>query len=70
MAFSFSFSGDDIDADESEVHNDIHVAASVRSANNALPELEKARKHDMSEWVSSKDCPGCRLGVFGFAFPE
>ncbi|KAJ5675827.1 hypothetical protein N7462_008724 [Penicillium macrosclerotiorum] len=53
MAFSFGFSGDDIDLDDSEINNGVAEAAVAQnSASNALPELVKASKHDMNEWLS------------------
>lgn len=52
MAFSFGFSGDDIDIDESEINNNTQDAPITQGTNKDLPELIKASKHDMSEWVS------------------
>lgn len=54
MAFSFGFSGDDIDIDDSENHNDFSDVPSLQAVSNSLPELMKANKHDMNEWVSDK----------------
>ncbi|KAJ5120543.1 uncharacterized protein N7515_009931 [Penicillium bovifimosum] len=51
MAFSFGFSGDDIDIDDSEINNDISVP-SQQATSNSLPELIKAKKHDMHEWLA------------------
>ncbi|KAJ5747275.1 uncharacterized protein N7511_008971 [Penicillium nucicola] len=53
MAFSFGFSGDDIDMDDSEIRNDICPVSSQQNVGNSLPELVKASKHDMNEWLSS-----------------
>lgn len=53
MAFSFGFSGDDIDIDEGETNNNFQDVISSGGTNNALPELVKANKHDMDEWVSA-----------------
>lgn len=52
MAFSFGFSGDDIDIDDSEINNDFSEVPSQQAVNNGLPELVKANRHDMNEWVS------------------
>ncbi|KAJ5312327.1 hypothetical protein PENANT_c011G04013 [Penicillium antarcticum] len=52
MAFSFGFSGDDIDMDDSEINNDICPVTSQQNVGNSLPELVKASKHDMNEWLS------------------
>lgn len=52
MAFSFGFSGDDIDIDDSEVNNDTQDVFIPTGNSNSLPELVKASKHDMDEWVS------------------
>lgn len=54
MAFSFGFAGDDIDIDDTEVNNESPFvpAAAGQGAGNSLPELVKANKHDMDEWVS------------------
>ncbi|KAJ5563669.1 hypothetical protein N7535_008833 [Penicillium sp. DV-2018c] len=52
MAFSFGFSGDDIDIDDSELNNEISVAPSQQATDNSLPELIKAKKHDMLEWLA------------------
>jgi protein-histidine N-methyltransferase len=51
MAFSFGFSGDDIDIDDSEINNDFSDVPS-QQVGNSLPELVKPNKHDMNEWVS------------------
>ncbi|KAJ5092187.1 hypothetical protein NUU61_007057 [Penicillium alfredii] len=51
MAFSFGFSGDDIDIDESGTNNDILEVPSHNA--NSLPELVKASKHDLNEWLAT-----------------
>jgi protein-histidine N-methyltransferase len=53
MAFSFGFAGDDIDIDDAEVNNESPFVPAVagQEASNSLPELVKANKHDMNEWV-------------------
>ena len=53
MAFSFGFSGDDIDIDDSEINNEPSNVLGPDSATSSLPELVKADKHDVDEWVSS-----------------
>lgn len=57
MAFSFGFSGDDIDMDDSDVNNDFSDVPSQQTVGNPLPELVQANKHDMNEWVSSQLVP-------------
>ncbi|KAJ5337685.1 hypothetical protein N7452_004413 [Penicillium brevicompactum] len=52
MAFSFGFAGDDIDIDDSEINNDFSDMPSQQAVANSLPELVKANKHDMNEWLS------------------
>ncbi|CAG8052969.1 unnamed protein product [Penicillium salamii] len=52
MAFSFGFSGDDIDMDDSDVNNDFSDVPSQQTVGNPLPELVQANKHDMNEWLS------------------
>lgn len=52
MAFSFGFSGDDIDIDDTEVGNDVQDIQGSSTAVNSLPELVKACKHDIEDWVS------------------
>jgi hypothetical protein len=50
MAFSFGFTGDDIDIDDSELHEEgVHLA---QTEDNGLPALVPAQKHDIKEWVS------------------
>ncbi|KAL5365814.1 hypothetical protein BJX96DRAFT_19866 [Aspergillus floccosus] len=50
MAFSFGFSGDDIDIDDSELHED-GVNSLAQTEGNALPALVPAQKHDIKEWI-------------------
>ncbi|PLB44729.1 hypothetical protein P170DRAFT_265659 [Aspergillus steynii IBT 23096] len=53
-AFSFGFSGDDIDIDDSELNGIEDGNVSLPQDNkNELPSLVEARKHDMKEWVST-----------------
>ncbi|KAJ5082031.1 hypothetical protein N7532_011074 [Penicillium argentinense] len=52
MAFSFGFSGDDIDIDDTELNNETPDVAVPQGKTNFLPELVKANKHDMDEWLS------------------
>lgn len=52
MAFSFGFSGDDIDMDDSEMNNGVPDVLPARSTTNSLPELVKPSKHDINDWVS------------------
>ena len=54
MAFSFGFSGDDIDIDDSEINNDFSDVPSQQTVGNSLPELVKPIMHDTNEWVSDK----------------
>lgn len=56
MAFSFGFSGDDIDIDDSEINNDFSGVPCQQAMGNSLPELVKANKHEMNEWVSDEPC--------------
>ncbi|KAH8433649.1 protein-histidine N-methyltransferase [Aspergillus melleus] len=52
--FSFGFSGDDIDIDDSELNAVNEGDVSLPQDNqNELPPLVEARKHDMKEWVST-----------------
>lgn len=52
-AFSFGFSGDDIDIDDSEFDVVDNGNVSLPQENTKeLPKLVEARKHDMREWVS------------------
>lgn len=51
MAFSFGFSGDDIDIDETEHNTGIPDVVVSQGTANPLPELVNASQHDMNEWV-------------------
>ncbi|RDW81767.1 protein-histidine N-methyltransferase [Aspergillus mulundensis] len=53
-AFSFGFSGDDIDidVDENEVNNATETNIQEAGA-STLPELVKAQKHEIDEWLST-----------------
>lgn len=53
MAFSFGFSGDDIDIDETENDHGVPQNLVPGGASHALPALVKASHHDMNEWVRS-----------------
>lgn len=66
-AFSFGFSGDDIDVDESEM-NDFGTEDTVHAqgAVDNLPKLLEAEKHDMKEWVSLLIYLSC---LFSRSFP-
>ncbi|KAL2004966.1 hypothetical protein VTN00DRAFT_2816 [Thermoascus crustaceus] len=56
--FSFGFSGDDIDVDESEINDVVEstqtqgVSAQQESA-SALPELVRPERHDVEEWIKT-----------------
>lgn len=52
MAFSFGFAGDDIDIDDNDLSNESPIDNSAQQTSNSLPELVKANKHNMDEWVS------------------
>lgn len=54
-AFSFGFSGDDIDIDENDLNGvDERDTNAVEHASNQLNgRLVEPQKHDMGEWVSS-----------------
>lgn len=56
MAFSFGFSGDDIDIDDAEIDQQDQSQGNVISAPDekdaSLPKLIEARRHEMGEWVS------------------
>lgn len=53
--FSFGFSGDDIDVDESEINDVVESTQGVSGAQqesaSALPELVQPERHDVEEWV-------------------
>ncbi|KAJ5612634.1 hypothetical protein N7510_005828 [Penicillium lagena] len=53
MAFSFGFSGDDIDVEEFEGNNEVPDVSALREKDSSLPELVKAGQHDMNEWLST-----------------
>lgn len=53
--FSFGFAGDDIDVDETEVNDVNEGDVQDSGAPSTLPELVKAQRHEMSEWVSISD---------------
>jgi protein-histidine N-methyltransferase len=52
--FSFGFSGDDIDIDldENELNNATESGHQDVGTASTLPELVKAQKHEIDEWVS------------------
>ncbi|KAL4872189.1 hypothetical protein BDV12DRAFT_151568 [Aspergillus spectabilis] len=51
--FSFGFSGDDIDIDDTEINNvDESIVHGVGAA-STTPELVKAEKFDMNDWLST-----------------
>lgn len=56
MAFSFGFSGDDIDIEDAEVDQQDQQghgnAIPTADEDAALPKLVEARRHEMGEWVS------------------
>jgi protein-histidine N-methyltransferase len=52
MAFSFGFSGDDIDMDDSDINNGVLDVLPPKHSANSLPELVKPSKHDINDWVS------------------
>lgn len=54
MAFSFGFSGDDIDIDieESEIEQPDQGNQTSAPDDASLPELLEAKRHEMGEWVS------------------
>ncbi|KAL5337811.1 hypothetical protein BJX70DRAFT_223939 [Aspergillus crustosus] len=51
--FSFGFSGDDIDMDDSEIDDVDETVVNESRTAPTVPELAKAQKHDLSEWLSS-----------------
>ncbi|KAL4951317.1 hypothetical protein BDW69DRAFT_186521 [Aspergillus filifer] len=52
--FSFGFSGDDIDMDiEDTETNDVGSGVEQDKAASNLPELVRAQRHDMSDWLST-----------------
>lgn len=53
MAFSFGFSGDDIDIDDSEIEQpEQGNPTSAPEQNDSLPQPVEAKRHEMGEWVS------------------
>jgi protein-histidine N-methyltransferase len=56
--FSFGFAGDDIDVDETEVNDVNEGDVQDSGATPTLPELLKAQRHEMSDWVSIFDSLG------------
>ncbi|KAF3397751.1 hypothetical protein F1880_005641 [Penicillium rolfsii] len=52
MAFSFGFSGDDIDMDDSDINNGVPDVLLPKDTANSLPELVKPRKHDINDWLT------------------
>lgn len=54
--FSFGFSGDDIEADETDLQSGLDQGSSGSAVapgkDSALPELVPAQRHEISEWVS------------------
>lgn len=54
--FSFGFSGDDIEADETDLQSGLDQGSSSSAVaqvkDSALPELVPAQRHEISEWVS------------------
>lgn len=52
-AFSFGFSGDDIDVDvEESEFNDVQEHTTPVENSDPLPELVEAKRHEIGEWVS------------------
>lgn len=55
MAFSFGFSGDDIDIEDSELDQQDRGQGNAIPATDeedvALPKMVEARRHEMGEWV-------------------
>lgn len=52
MAFSFGFSGDDIDIDDSETEQPVQEHSISAPVENELPTPVEAKRHEMGEWVS------------------
>jgi protein-histidine N-methyltransferase len=54
-AFSFGFSGDDIDIDENDLNggDERDMNAGEHASNQITGRLMEPQKHDMGEWVSS-----------------
>lgn len=56
-SFSFGFSGDDIDVDESDLNNDLSTSQNITASQQGnddgnIPTPAAPEKHDMKEWVS------------------
>ncbi|KAL4883650.1 hypothetical protein BJY04DRAFT_216001 [Aspergillus karnatakaensis] len=51
-SFSFGFSGDDIDIDDLEIH-DVNEEITQPEASSTVPELVKAQRHELDEWLST-----------------
>ncbi|PLB34077.1 protein-histidine N-methyltransferase [Aspergillus candidus] len=55
--FSFGFSGDDIEADETDLQSGLDQGSSSSAVaqvkDSALPELVPAQRHEISEWIST-----------------
>lgn len=63
-AFSFGFSGDDIDIDESEISGvDESNVSLPQGSGNELPPLVEAKRHDMKEWVSLSRVSSASVGI-------
>lgn len=52
MTFSFGFSGEDIDVDESEFDDEREITLTAENA-ECPPELVEAKRHEIGEWVSA-----------------
>lgn len=52
MAFSFGFSGGDIDIDDSEIEQPVQGHSISAPVENDLPMPVEAKRHEMGEWVS------------------
>lgn len=67
--FSFGFSGDDIDIDDSELNAVNEGDVSLPQGNqNELPPLMEARKHDMKEWVSPPRVPSASAEMHSLGY--
>lgn len=64
MSFSFGFSGDDIENEEAETNNGVYYTTPPQGTSNDLPELVKASRHDMDQWVSAFQ--GCSHRIEGY----
>jgi hypothetical protein len=56
--FSFGFSGDDIDIDDTEINNVNESVVHGAGAASTAPELVKAKKHDVNDWVRNSSFSG------------